>query len=164
MPSLVGSEMCIRDSVSTAARSRRLPHQSPSPILKQSLSNSNLIGLTLLLVQAVIDSSLRKISLRIVPVPITTPEFLVFLSISARTSCCSFSYHSSCPVLVLHCRYLSSVGYAGAACSAGLSVLEGAAQLEPLQQHICVLVSSSLCPARFFFFLKPAVCEYSRFG
>ena len=51
--------------VSTAARSRRLPHQSPSPILKQSLSNSNLIGLTLMFVKAVIDPSLSKMSLRI---------------------------------------------------------------------------------------------------
>ena len=49
---------------STAARSRRLLHQSPSPILKQSFSNSNLIGLTLLLVKAVIGPSLRKMSLR----------------------------------------------------------------------------------------------------
>ena len=40
--------------VSTAALSRHLPHQSPSAILKQSSSNSNLIGLTLLLVKAVI--------------------------------------------------------------------------------------------------------------
>ena len=50
--------------VSTVARSRRLPHQSPSPILKQSLSNSNLIGLTLMFVKAVIDPSLSKMSLR----------------------------------------------------------------------------------------------------
>ena len=50
---------------STAARSRRLLHQSPSPILKQSFSNSNLIGLTLLLVKAVIGPSLSKMSVRI---------------------------------------------------------------------------------------------------
>ena len=50
--------------VSTAARSRRLSHHPPSLILTQSLSNSNLIGLTLLLVKAVIGPSLRKMSLR----------------------------------------------------------------------------------------------------
>ena len=55
--------------VSTAARSCRLPHQSPSPILKRSSSNSNLIGLTLLLLKAVIGPSLSKMSLRIGAAP-----------------------------------------------------------------------------------------------
>ena len=55
--------------VSTAARSRRLPHQSRSPILEQSLSNSNLIGFTLIRAKAVIGPSLSKMSLRIGAVP-----------------------------------------------------------------------------------------------
>ena len=73
--------------VSTAAWSRRLPHQSPLPILKQSLSNSNLIGLTLLLVKAVIGPSLSKMSLRMGSVPrgLATPNF--FYGVPPEQAC-----------------------------------------------------------------------------
>jgi len=51
-------------ALSRERHSSRRHTQSPSPILEQSGSNSDLIGLTLLLVKAVIGPSLRKTSLR----------------------------------------------------------------------------------------------------
>ena len=83
--------------VSTAVRSRRLPYQSPSPILKQSLSISNLISLTLLLAKAVIGPSLSKMSLRIGAVPHTSmclpaKYHTRYLALQQRLFCAGWNY------------------------------------------------------------------------